>query len=488
MAERKREVDRRTVLKAGLGVTAAAAAAGSIPAALGSLGGASAAPAPTTGRAPGSLPYPTRPAGTKTNEFPFDHIVIVMQENHSFDNYFGMLPLRGQPLADGFTFDAHGRPTNATPVPGGGREVVFHMPDFAGVVDTGSQNWNDTHRQINGGAMDGFAATGPGSMGYWDEPDLPFYYSLATTFTLANRWFCSAPCQTYPNRRFLMAGTASGIISTDLGNVTKDYPAAGTIWDQLSTHGISWRNYFTDAPSTAILFDTVLKHPLNLSHIEQFYLDASLGTLPSVSLVDCSFGAISGEIGGELTSVKVPLFSSVGGVVNTTAESEENPQDIQLGESFVARVVNAVMHGPAWKRTLLVWLYDEHGGYYDHVPPPAAIAPDAIPPMLTAGDAPGGYDLYGPRVPAVVVSPYARPHAVTDVVHDHTSVLATIEHQWNLPALTYRDANATTLMDFLDPSTMSFPTPPRLAAPANPLPGLLNIYAHGQGTPPPPTP
>jgi phospholipase C len=90
-------------------------------------------------------------------------------------------------------------------------------------------------------------------------------------------------------------------------------------------------------------------------------------------------------------------------------------------------------------------------------------------------------------VPAVVVSPYSRPNAVTDVVHDHTSVLATIEAQWNLPALTYRDANAATLIDFLDPTTPAFRRPPRLAAPANPGPGLRQILAHGQAAPPAPT-
>ena len=148
----------------------------------------------------------------------------------------------------------------------------------------------------------------------------------------------------------------------------------------------------------------------------------------------------------------------------------------------------ATKRSPAWSRTLLIYTYDEHGGYYDHVAPPAAIPPDSIAPMLEAGDAPGGYDIYGPRVPAIVVSPYSKPHAVTNVVHDHTSVLATIEAQWNLPALTYRDANAATLMDFIDPSTMSFAKPPKLTAPANAAPGLNAVLAHGQATPPPPTP
>jgi phospholipase C len=198
-------------------------------------------------------------------------------------------------------------------------------------------------------------------------------------------------------------------------------------------------------------------------------------------------GAVQGEIPsivGELPN-PVPTFAATPDLmINTTCESEENPEDVQLGEAFVARVVNAVMSGPAWPRTLLVWLYDEHGGYYDHVAPLPAIPPDNTEPDIGPSDPPGGYNLYGIRVPAVVVSPYSRKSDVTDVVHDHTSILTTIERQWNLPALTFRDANATSLMDFLDTSVMSFADPPTLAEPANPLPGLLKGY-QGQPVPPP---
>jgi phospholipase C len=161
-------------------------------------------------------------------------------------------------------------------------------------------------------------------------------------------------------------------------------------------------------------------------------------------------------------------------LLDTTGGDEENPQDILYGQAASASVVNAVLQSPAWSQTLFVYTYDEHGGYYDHVAPPAAIAPDDIRPDLGPGDYPGGYNIYGPRVPAVVVSPYSRPHAVTNVVHDHTSVLATIEAKWNLPACTYRDANAATMMDFLDLKQMSFPEPPKLAAAPNPLPSALS--------------
>jgi phospholipase C len=284
-----------------------------------------------------------------------------------------------------------------------------------------------------------------------------------------------------------MAGTASGIVSTDIDNVTV-YPPNGTIWDRLSKYGISWRNYFSDAPTTAVILDTDFKYPLNIGRIEEFYADVAAGVLPAVSLVDCNMGAIQGEIPsivGDLPN-PIPTFAATPDlIINTTCESEENPEDVQLGEAFVARVVNAVMSGPAWRRTLLVWLYDEHGGYYDHVAPPVAVAPDSTKPDIGPADQPGGYDLYGIRVPAVVVSPYARKGDVTDVLHDHTSVLATIEQQWNLPSLTFRDANAASLMDFLDTSSMSFAEPPTLATPANPIPGLLEGY-RGQPVPPAP--
>jgi len=333
----------------------------------------------------GSVPFPSRPVGKFTGAFPFDHLVLVMQENHSFDNYLGMLPVSGQPKADGFTFNKRDEPLNWNPI-GKERMYAYHQAGDIGAQDSGSQSWNDSHEQIAGGAMSGFAATGPGSMGYYTEDDLPFYYSLAKTFTLANRWFCSVPAQTYPNRRFLMAGTASGVIATQI-NTVETYPKNGTIWDQLSKHNISWRNYFSDAPTTAIILGTEFKHPTHLARIEEFYADAAAGNLPSVSLVDCNMGAIQGEIPSVIGSLPAPIptfTATPNRVINTTCESEENPEDVQLGEAFVARIVNAVMKGPAWKRTLLIWFYDEHGGYYDHVAPQAAIEPDNIKPDLSS--------------------------------------------------------------------------------------------------------
>jgi phospholipase C len=455
---------RRTLLRYGGHVGAAAAGMSTA----GGLWRTLAASARTV-RTPDSLPNPHSPAGTPNAALPFDHIVVVMMENHSFDNLLGALAHSGQPRAHGLRINRHGVARNSNPGPEGSvPSFVIANTEQAPSV---TQTWNATHTQIDGGRMDGFVRSvgNDEPMGYWTEDVLPFAYSFAKTFTLANKWFCSAPCQTYPNRRFLMAGTAYGDIATDTESLQDAPPPNGTIFDRLSTYGVSWRNYFTDLPQTAIIPSVIEKYPANLAPIAQFHLDCLTGTLPSVSFVDPEFGLLS-DIGEPLAAI--PGIEAITGKLESTGGDEESPQDMSYGEYWAYQVVSSVLQSPAWARTLLIYTYDEHGGYYDHVPPPAAIAPDAIPPRLEAGDLPGSYDLYGPRVPAIVASPYSRPNAVTNVVHDHTSALATIEAKWNLPALTYRDANAKTVLDFLDLSTAAFMDPPTLAEPPVPTGAL----------------
>jgi phospholipase C len=262
-----------------------------------------------------------------------------------------------------------------------------------------------------------------------------------------------------------MAGTAYGNISTSTESFSDPPPPNGTIWDRLAAYGISWRNYFTDLPSTAIIPSTVEKYPTNLAPIAEFFADCATGNLPSVSLVDPEFG-VAGQVGSALATL--PQLAPIAEKLDDTGGSEENPQDMAYGEYWASQVIKAVLASPAWPRTLVIYTYDEHGGYYDHVPPPAAIAPDSIAPKLGPGDVPGGYDTYGPRVPAVVVSPYSKPNAVTNLVHDHTSFLATVEAKWNLPALTYRDANARTVKDFLNLESPAFLKPPTIVEPPVP--------------------
>jgi len=390
---------------------------------------------PTGGRRPGSLPNPGLPAGTDTVP-QVEHIVVVMQENHSFDNYFGTLG-RG----DGFTLDRRGSPVNSNPDPSGGFVRAFHESDTCQPGHV-SQSWNASHIQFDAGRNEGFVRSDSGvwAMAYFDQRDIPFYHSLGRTFPLCDRYFCSVLAQTYPNRRFLMAGTAFGLISTDTSSITED-PPNGTIFDRLNAHAISWKSYASDISTLFIIASVPKNNPANISTINRFFSDAAAGTLPAVSFVDSNI--ITGD--------------------------EEGPEDIQLGEAFVSSVVQAVMNGPAWPKTMLVWTYDEHGGYYDHVPPPPAVPPDDIPPRITVPpDQPGGYDRYGFRVPTVVVSPHGRRDFVSHTVYDHTSILKTIERKWNLPAMTYRDANANDLFDCLDLNGRPpFLDPPHLAVPAN---------------------
>jgi phospholipase C len=461
----QRPIDQRLTRRALLRHGGALGAAAASMTSAGTLWRAAAA-AGALVRQPDSLPDPRRPAGTATEKLPFDHIVVVMMENHSFDNLLGALAHSGQPRAQGLKFSPRGVALNSNPGPEGAvRSFPFATTAQGRHV---SQSWNATHEQIDEGKMDGFVRsvgdTQP--MGYWTQDVLPFAYSLARTFCMANRWFGSAPCQTYPNRRFLMAGTAYGNISTDTESLLDPPPPNGTIWDRLHHYEISWRNYFTDLPSVGVIGSTVEKYPQNLSPIAQFFADCATGNLPSVSIVDPEFG-VAGEVGGPLS--QLPALQPIAEKLNTTGGSEENPQDMAYGEYWAYQALHAVLQSPAWPRTLLIYTYDEHGGYYDHVPPPAVIAPDAIPPKLGSGDVPGGYDIYGPRVPAVVVSPYSKPNAVTNVVHDHTSFLATVEAKWNLPALTYRDANAKTVKDFLNLEQAAFMQPPTIAEPPAPV-------------------
>jgi phospholipase C len=419
-------------------------------------------------RQAGSLPFPNQSAGTVNVAMPFDHLVVVMMENHSFDNLLGALP-----HIDGLTFDATGAATNSNPgAPGTPADVTaFPLPNTAQATHV-SQSWKATHEQINDGLMNGFVqssgATEP--MGYYTREVLPFAYALAETFTVANRWFCSVPGPTYPNRRFLLAGTAWGGTVTGPGTMLDPPPPRGTIFDVMSAHNINWCDYFTDVPMTALIPSIILKHANHHARIGKFFHDCQAGTLPAVSFIDPGLGVLS-SLGKALSSLPSSVreaLTLLGADFSDAApgQTEEDPQDMYWGEAWAQSVVDAILKSPSWNRTLVIYTYDEHGGYYDHVPPPAAIAPDDIAPTLAPGDPKGGYDRYGPRVPAIVLSPYSRPGGVTDVVHDHTSVLATIENKWNLPALTARDANARDVMDFLDPQNPALMQPPAIPPPS----------------------
>ncbi len=288
---------------------------------------------------------------------------------------------------------------------------------------------------------------------------------------LANRWFCSAPCQTYPNRRFLMAGTAYGDIATDDQSLEDPPPPNGTIFDRLHAYGVSWRNYFTDLPQTGIIPSIDREVPGQPGADREVPAPtAPRARCRSVSFVDPEFGVLS-DIGSPLASLprwrRSPRWPRSCRTRTASAATRRARRTCPTASTGPTRSFKAVLDSPAWPRTLLIYTYDEHGGYYDHVPPPAAIAPDSIPPKLAPAT---------PRAATTSTARACRPSSSRPTrsrtrsrtcVHDHTSVLATIEAKWNLPALTYRDANATTVMDFLDVSRAAFLEPPTtLVAPS----------------------
>ena len=164
---------------------------------------------------------------------------------------------------------------------------------------------------------------------------LPFAYSLAGTFTVANRWFASAPGPTYPNRRFLLAGTAYGGTETITDSLADPPPRNGTIFDRLSSQHINWCNYFTDVPMTAVIPSIILKHADHLAHIDKFFHDCQAGTLPAVSFVDPGLGLLSSLAAsiGSLSPVIAGALEILGADFQDPGQTEEDPQDMYYGEA-----------------------------------------------------------------------------------------------------------------------------------------------------------
>ena len=441
-------VSRRTLLRGAAG-GAALIAAGRLPAwakPTVSLAGV---------RKPNTLPFPHMPAGTESMR-EIRHVVVVMMENHSFDNMLGKVAhqVPGRRSVDGWTM-RNGRVVDSNPDSDGHPVRAKHARTPCQPDHVPSQSWNASHESFNHGHMDGFVrASGPFAMRYWDEHDLPFTYSLVKHFPMGQRYFSSVLAQTYPNRRFLFSGTASGTVSTDTS--TFRIPAEnGTIWDRLDAHGITYTTFFQNLPSWAIIPGTGNGRAQFQRKLDHFFPAVAAGRLPQFTFLDPNY--------------------------NTT--SQENPQDVQVGEAFLARITHALMKADTWRHTALFITYDEHGGYYDHVKPPRAIKPDNIPPKLGPGDVHAAYDRYGFRVPLIVVSPYARKNYVSSVVQDHTSILAFVERKWNLPAMTFRDANADAMTDYFDFRRPAFPEPPSVAQGPPLGPGADACHAAGYNPP-----
>lgn len=349
-----------------------------------------------------SLPLP--------EESGIEHIVVVMMENRSFDHFLGWLP------------NADGQQAGLSYLDAGGVAHPTHplAPDFTGCAHPDPDHSYEGGRvQYDGGAMDGFLRSGSNddyAIGFYVEEDRPFYSALARSYTTLDHYFCSILGPTFPNRFFLHSAQTDRLTNALVGT------ALPTIWDRLLAAGVTARYYYSNLPFLALwgpkyfLNGTTSPSP----NITSFFGDAANGTLPAVSFVDPAFADFAPDGSGN---------------------DDHPPADIRRGDAFLAQIFNAVAkNGPLWPSTVLVVSYDEWGGFFDHLAPPRAAAPNGVDPDLVNGKA-----LLGFRVPAVVASPFSRGEPddpkVKGMPFDHTSVLKLIEWRFGLEPLTARDAS-----------------------------------------------
>jgi phospholipase C len=402
------------------------------------------------GYSAGSLPEETQGASFPSGaDIPIDHIVVLMMENRSFDHYFQDLPQHGQP-------DVEVAPPGFTnPDPEGNPVAPFRDQQFC-FVDT-NHGWAGTHAQVNGGKMDGFVLTNEGNhelpangtlemlagkraMGHYTKDDLPFYYWLANEFAIADHYHCSVQGPTWPNRMFLYAATSFGLTY----NTFADSSGSDILVDRLTARELDWKIYGDGFIGHAMFPDRVIAYSQeHVTGLEQYFADAAAGTLPAVSFVDPNLAADTWD-----------------------ADDEHPPAMAQFGEMLAARVVQALTQSPNWSRSALFLTYDEHGGLYDHVPPPPACKPDDRAPLFDQGkESSGDFDELGVRVPMMVVSPWAKKHFVGHRTYDHTSIVRFIQARFVIPALTNRDANAEAPWEMFDFSAPQHATPPTVTLP-----------------------
>lgn len=373
-------------------------------------------------------------AGTEPpTKTPIKHLIVIMQENHTFDSYFGTYP-----GADGISPNTC-MPVDPTDPNNTDCVKPYHFGKRA-VVDL--DHSADTFQiQFDNGRMDGFVYAfesrqqdGRIAMGYYDDRDIPYYWNLADEYVLFDRFFSSSAGGSLANHIYWVTGTP--------GNYERDsIPPGGlgnlpTIFDRLEERGISWKFYVENYDpqityrtrenvsqnrSSQVIwvplldYDRFIDDPELSRHIvdlSEYFEDLKNGTLPAVAYI-----APSGS-------------------------SEHPPGSIQSGQRSVRTLINELMRSSAWSSSAFLLSYDDWGGFYDHVPPPRV-------------DEYG----YGFRVPAILVSPYARRGFVDHTVLDFTSILKFIEENWGVEPLAERDRNANSFVSAFDFSQQ--PRPPR---------------------------
>jgi phospholipase C len=369
------------------------------------------------------------PADPEPNT-PIRHVIVLMQENHTFDNYFGTYP-----GADGFPEGL------CIPVDPFDPTVVDCVEPFH-LGDQPIQDLDHSRRtfrlQFNEGRMDGFIHAldernqdGALALGYYDDSDLPYYWNLANEYVLFDRFFSSAAAGSFMNHVFWVSASPGAGRDRPTLDGLPDMP---TIFDRLEERGISWKYYiqkydpevnYKDLVEGAprppqvewvplLSMDRYLDDPdlfSRIADLDDYYDDLRGGTLPAVSFIKI-IGA-----------------------------SEHPPGNLLAGQRATRVLIQALMQSDAWPHSAFILTYDDWGGWYDHVPPPQV-------------DEYG----YGFRVPTLLVSPYAPAGRVDSTTLDYTSILKFIELNWDLEPLTTRDALANSIGVGFD-----FSQPPRTA-------------------------
>lgn len=356
-------------------------------------------------------------------------IVVVMMENRSFDHMLGRLsrirPDRGYLCyPDDATNTVPGRsPIKMIPA----RDIQVGKTYYAIQVDP-YHNTSHVEVQINDGKMDGFARdimTKPDRIDqvpqvpltYYDEQDIPFFYQLADQFLVCDRWFAAHPGGTYPNRWAFLSGQMPYTSNFPPDDPRMAFIKTPTIFDYLTSAGIEWA-YYESNVGMLRMYD---RYRLDNTRVlpygregEHFAARANAGQLPPVVFIEPKITGIP------------PLEQ---------ASDDHPPANILRGQEFVENLVRILQSSPHWNRSMLVITYDEHGGFYDHMPPPGTplggpewLVPDGSGGMTGAFAKihPDGATHLGPRVPTFIVSPFVEPGSVSHVVFDHTSVLKSI--------------------------------------------------------------
>jgi phospholipase C len=381
-----------------------------------------------------------------------EHVVIFVQENRSFDSYFGSYRgVRGfadpgvLALRDGSGLGVFAQPGYGAPGYGG-HLYPFHLDTNANGECTNdiTHDWGPQHHSWNGGAMDGFVkahlaaegpSQGPVTMGYYRRPDLPFYYALADAFTLCDGYHCSALGPTDPNQLYIASawlgqdGEKGGpVVETFGSNRVQKYGSLSwtTMPEQLQARGITWKVYSADNASPEE--DPAFPFFAQYHSRPELTRNGLAPTYPADFMADIANGALP----------------QVSWVYTTIAQSEHPPAPVTYGESVASQIVSALVAQPdTWRRTALLITWDENGGFFDHVPPPTP-EPGTKGEYLTSATLPAAAQgIRGPiglgfRVPLLIVSPFARGGNVCSDTFDHTSLLRLIETRFGaeVPNLT----------------------------------------------------